>query len=234
MEHYRLINENLIDESVELLNNFSSQLYSLSLKYDLSVKDSKELYDKITKGNEGLVSSFLNNHRDTLGAISELVSDNIVNFKLTLNPHGTDGYFISQQGDVYEVELKTTSGKVAPTRKSQRRSSETDLNVVYRNAFKFHFTDGCAPFEEQFEKELANFRRGQVTIFAGLYEIEGFKKVGDIFFLNSEQSMEVLSWGKDNRCDGKTMQIPPTILMEGGSLESNCHHIFSDVKIGHH
>lgn len=227
----RLIQPELVSESVTLLNDFSMGLFQLSQRYKLTVNETKELYDKVTKGNEGLVSNFLNSDKQTLEKISDSINKEVVSFQLTLDPHGTDGYFLTKKDEAIPVELKTTGSKVKPINPAQRRKTNTNYNLVYKNSFKYHFTDGTQGLNYYFQKETDRCRNGQVTVFAGIYEIDGKKQIGDVFFLDQEQSIKCLEWGFNHRCDGNTLQVPATMLFDGGKLSPHVNHVFSDTEI---
>lgn len=232
MDSQRLINPILVKESVSLLNLFSKSLQHLATKHSLSPAEAKELYDKVTKGNEGLVSDFVDSNDTVKAEISKILGKQITGFQLTFDHHGADGYFVTEDGSTIPAEIKTTGGRIRPKHPQQRRKTSTDLNIKYASSFKYHFTDGVEGIDFYFEEELRRCHTdGQVTIYAGIYESNGEKKVCDLFFLDASQSQEILHWGRDNRCDGFMIQIPVAALLEGGALNSKVHYLYSDPNI---
>lgn len=233
----RLIQPSIVKDSVDLLNNFSQGMYSISKDFKLTIVEHKELFDKVTKGNEGLVADFVNSNRNTLKKISKILGVKIVNFALTFDHHGADGYFLTNDGQNISVELKTTGAKIIPKHARQRRKSNTTNNIEYSAEFKYHFTDTSVSNMEDkfkdFDKEIKNYKdRKQVTLFAGILDNNGYKSVVDLFFLTTDQSVNLLNWYKDNRkFDGHLMQFSPSSLMEGGKLHTYCNHVYSEGNI---
>lgn len=221
MTDLRLIDKTVLKEGVELINDFSKGLNLLGKSRSLSKKDLKELHDKIFKGNEATVAEFLDSHPDICETISTVLEKEITGFSLSYNPHGIDGYFQVKDGTHVPVEIKTTTGKLVPTHRQQRRKTDIDVNVKYTAGFKFHFTSTGGTFDEEFKQELSHFDEGQITILAGLYDNDcGIRKVSDIFMFTPEQSKELLHWGRANRCNEKLIQFDPTLFMNGGQLNN--------------
>lgn len=233
----RLIQPSIVKDSVELLKDFSKGMYSLAKDFKLTLVEQQELFDKVTKGNEGLVADFINSNKDILKNISKVIGQKVTNFALTYDHHGTDGYFLTKDGKSISVELKTTGAHVIPYNKMQKRKSNTKNNLNYKSGFKYHFTDKKVYNHEDkfqdFNKELENYRqRKQVTIFAGLLDINGNKKIVDIFFMTTQQSIDLLTWYKNNRkFDGSYLCFIPSTLMESGKLENHCTHVYCDKEI---
>ena len=232
MDSNRLINPVLVKESVALLNLFSRNLQSLASKHNLSAAEAKELYDKVTKGNEGLVADFINSNEDIKTKISAAMGKTVTGFQLTFDHHGADGYFVDSEGKTIPAEIKTTGGRIRPKNPRQRRKTNTAHNIKYASNFKYHFTDGVEGIDFYFEEELRRCREDrQVTIYAGIYESGGNKQVCDLFFLDPEQSVDILNWGKENRCDGFMIQIPVAALLDGGALNPLVNYVYSDPNI---